>query len=477
MTLDQTDQVYANKWWSMFAVGLSILMGTLTMSSVAVSLPTMVEQLNTDFATIQWVVLGYILVITSLMLGAARLGDMFGKKKLFIFGLVLFTIGSLLSGLAPGVGWLITFRAIQGCGSAMTQALGSAIIVEAFPPEERGRAMGLIGSIVSVGIASGPAIGGIVLGYASWRWIFLMNVPLGVVTFFVALRFLPSRSPERTGERFDAIGALILLATLGCFALGMTTGENLGFGDGLVRVFLLAAVAGMALFLIVEVRTAQPMVDLSLFRSPLFTHGLLMGFISFVVWSGMFIIPFFLQLVKQYPTEQMGLMMMATPVAMGLIAPTAGTLSDRYGTRSISVIGLLIVAGGLLCVTTLHSDVTVLGFLLRVVPLGLGMGVFQSPNNSAIMGEAPPERLGIASGLMALSRNLGTTTGIPLAGAIFTTIVLSTADLPRFTDITTAPVDALVRATNGTIGIAAVAILISTLLSVAVIGVDRTQAK
>jgi len=459
----------------MFAIGLSILMGTLIMSSVNVSLPTMVEQLDTDFATIQWVVLGYIVVITSLMLGVARLGDMFGKKKLFNLGLILFTIGSLLSGLAPGVGWLIAFRAIQGCGSAMTQALGTAIIVEVFPPKERGRAMGIIGSIVSVGIASGPAIGGIILGYVSWRWIFLLNVPLSIITFFVALHFLPSQSPDQSRQRFDTAGALILLATLACFALAMTSGQNRGFGDGYVQILLFIAGIGMMMFLIVERHTAQPMVDLNLFRNPVFSHNLLMGFISFVVMGGMFILPFFLQLVKKYPTQQVGLMMMASPVAMGLIAPMAGTLSDRFGTRIISVIGLFIIAGGCLSVSTLNSDVTVLGYILRVAPLGLGMGVFQSPNNSAIMGEIPPERLGIASGLMALSRNLGTTTGIPMAGAIFSAIVLSSANLPGFSNITMAPMQALVSGITGVFGIAAIVILSSTLLSVAVLGIDRQQ--
>lgn len=459
----------------MFAIGLSILMGTLIMSSVNVSLPTMVEQLDTDFATIQWVVLGYIVVITSLMLGAARLGDMFGKKKLFNWGLILFTIGSLLSGLAPGVGWLIAFRAVQGCGSAMTQALGTAIIVEVFPPEERGRAMGIIGSIVSVGIASGPAIGGIILGYVSWRWIFLLNVPLSIITLFVALHFLPSQSPDQSRQRFDTAGALILLATLACFAFGMTSGQNRGFGSGYVQILLFIAGIGMMMFLIVERYSAQPMVDLNLFRNPVFSHNLLMGLISFVVMGGMFILPFFLQLVKKYPTQQIGLMMMASPVAMGLIAPTAGTLSDRFGTRSISIIGLFIIAGGCLSVSTLNSDVTVLGYILRVAPLGLGMGVFQSPNNSAIMGEVPPERLGIASGLMALSRNLGTTTGIPLAGAIFSTIVLSSANLPRFSNITMAPIQALVSGITATFGIAAIVILSATLLSVAVLGIDRQQ--
>jgi MFS family permease len=192
------------------------------------------------------------------------------------------------------------------------------------------------------------------------------------------------------------------------------------------------------------------MVDLSLFRNVQFSLGLLMGLLTFVVGGGMFILPFFLQLVKGYPTHQVGLMMMISPVMMGLMAPLAGSLSDRFGTRGITLIGLLIVIGGCWSISTLSSDTTVFGYLLRVAPFGLGFGIFQSPNNSAIMGSAPPERLGVASGLLALSRNLGTTTGLPLMGAIFTATALAFMNGATSLDVTTAPSQALVSGVTGT---------------------------
>lgn len=466
---------YAGKWGAMLAIGLGVFMGTLDMSIVNISLPTLVEQLHTKFATVQWVVLGYVLVITSTMLGAARLGDMYKRKKLYNGGLVVFTLGSLLCGLSPNVGWLITFRVLQGCGAVITQALGTAIIVEAFPPYERGRALGMIGSIVSVGISLGPAIGGLIIGLVGWRWVFLVNVPIGIIALLAALRFLLTRPPRQVNQSFDGTGALILLISLACFALSMTMGQNQGFRNSLVQGLFITSVVGMILFLVVEKKVKHPMVDLSLFRNIPFSLSLMMGFFAFVTLSGAFLMPFFLQLVKHYPPQQMGIMMMLTPVTMGLIAPVSGMLSDRFGTRGISMIGLLFIAGGCLSISTLTSDVGVLGYLLRVFPLGIGLGLFQSPNNSAIMGAAPPERLGVASGLLALSRNLGQTTGIPIMGAIFTATLLASAKMSTLTDITTAPTHALVSGVTSAYRIGAVLIFTSTFLTMMALWIDKKR--
>jgi EmrB/QacA subfamily drug resistance transporter len=466
---------YAGKWGAMLVVGLGVFMGTLDMSIVNISLPTLVEQLQTKFATVQWVVLGYALVITSTMLGAARLGDMYDKKKLYNGGLVVFTIGSLLCGLSPNIGWLITFRVIQGCGAMITQVLGIAIIVEAFPPFERGRALGLVGSIASVGISLGPAIGGLIIGLLGWRWVFLLNVPIGILAFLAGLRFLVSKPPRQVNQSFDGTGALILLITLSCFALAMTIGQNLGFRNTAVLALLIISIVAMVLFLTIEKKVKHPMVDLSLFRNIPFSLNLMVGFLSAVPLSGVFLIPFFLQLVKHYSPQQVGLIMMVTPVAVGLIAPISGTLSDRYGTRGISMIGLLILAGGCLSISTLNSDVGVLGYLLRVCPLGIGLGLFLSPNNSAIMGAAPTERLGVASGLLSLTRSLGQTIGMPIMGTIFTSTLLASAEMSTLTDITTAPTQALVSGLTSTYRIGAVVIFTSALLTMMVLWVDKKR--
>ena len=226
----------AKKWWAMLGVGLGVLMFTLDTSIVNIALPTLVQVLHTDFATIQWVVLSYLLVLTAVVLGAARLGDIMGKKRLYMGGLALFTLSSLLCGLAPTVGWLIAFRTLQGMGAVMISALGAAIVTEAFPSAERGRALGIIGATVSLGIALGPSIGGVLIGLSGWRSIFLVNVPIGIFALFVVARFVGegnvtnTRSQKQPAQpqHFDWLGAVLMTATLICFSLGMTNGQYQG---------------------------------------------------------------------------------------------------------------------------------------------------------------------------------------------------------------------------------------------------------
>jgi EmrB/QacA subfamily drug resistance transporter len=465
------------KWWSMFGIGLGVLMSTLDSSIVNIALPTLVKQLHTTFPVIQWVVLSYLVVITAAMLGIARLGDMIGKKRIYMIGLGIFSTGSLLCGLSPTVGWLIGFRALQGTGAVMMTSLSLAIITEIFPPEERGRALGIIGSIVSIGIALGPSVGGVLVGLVSWRSIFLVNVPIGVAAILAVWKMVPNLPPRTQDRHFDLPGALVVFATLAAYALGMTLGQSRGFQDGLILVLLGASAAGLVAFVAVESRMKQPMLDLRLFADPVFGINLLMGLLVFVVMAGMFIFPFFLELVKGYPTEQVGLMLVAVPALMGIVAPPAGTLSDRFGPRAISLLGLLVIAGACLAISTLHQDVTVWGFVLRLALLGFGIGMFQSPNNSAVMGAAPRDQLGVVSGLLALSRTLGQSSGIPLIGALFTIQVFAGQTITPGMDVTTAPAAALVRGVNDTYRIAAYVMLGATLLAALAMLLDSRRKR
>jgi EmrB/QacA subfamily drug resistance transporter len=462
------------KWLAMLGLGMGVFMATLDASIVNISLPTLAREFNTSFATVIWVALAYVLVLTSLMLSVARLGDMYDKKKLYLLGVALFTAASLLCGLAPGVGWLIAFRALQGIGAALTQALGVALVAETFPANERGRALGVIGSTVSVGIAVGPPVGGLLIGLAGWPSIFLVNVPVGLLTLLVVRAFVPSSTP-REGQRFDMIGAGILFFTLSSYALGMTLGQQRGFGEPLTGGLLLAAVLGLAIFLFVESRRSEPMIDLRMFRNVLFSLNLLMGFLVFVVMAGAYVMPFFLELVIGLSTQQVGLLMMANPIAMGLIAPLAGLLADRFGPRGISLVGLVVIIAGCLTISTLDQNTTPLGFIARLLPFGIGMGLFQSPNNSAIIGSAPRERMGVASGLLSLARTLGQTTGMPLMGALFALLAISFANLPPGTDATTAPPAALVAGITGAYRIAAFIILAALGMAWVALGIDNRR--
>ncbi|MBN2041701.1 MAG: MFS transporter [Spirochaetes bacterium] len=462
----------------MLAVGLGVFMGAIDMSIINISLPTMMVELNTRFSTVQWVVIGYVLIITCTMMGAARLGDMYEKKKLEIWGLSIFTAGSLLCGFAPNVTWLIAFRVFQGLGAVLMQALGMAIIVEVFPSSERGRALGLLGSIVSVGISLGPPIGGMIIGAMGWEWIFLIKVPLGIVAVLAAIKFLPSLPPGKTGQKFDISGALIFFIALGCFALSMTFAQNYGFTNIIVILLMLFAIIFVLIFLTAEKKISQPMIDMSLFRNITFTVHLIMGFFSFITLAGVFLLPFFLQFVKKYSTQYIGLLMMVTPITIGLVSYLSGILSDRFGSHKLSVLGLILLSAGCFTISTLNEGSGAVGYIMRALPLALGLGMFQSPNNSAIMGAVPRERLGVASGLLSLTRSLGQTAGMPILGAVFASALLAAAPEASLSNIAEAAPRALVSGLSATYKISAVFLFSATILTVIVLsGINKRKAQ
>jgi EmrB/QacA subfamily drug resistance transporter len=456
---------YSLKWWVMISLSMGTFLSTIDGSIVNVSLPTLEEELNTNFQTVQWVVVSYLLVITSLMLGVGRLADMTGKKRIYLSGMALFTSASVLCGMAPSIGFLIGFRALQGFGAVMMQALGFALVTEAFPPNERGRALGMMGTVVSVGISLGPTIGGLLIGTVGWRAIFLVNLPVGITGFFLVRRFVPDWRPPG-GQRFDFAGAAIMFFTLLALALGLTFGPENGWQNPAILILLGGAAAGLVLFLIVEMRLDQPMIDLRFFRDPLFSISLLTGLMVFVIIAAMFVLPFYLELVKGFDPKRVGLFLTVVPVALGLTAPVAGSLSDRYGSRGISVLGLIVVVIGCLSVASLKEDTSTMGYIIRLLPVGLGAGLFQSPNNSAIMGTAPRERLSVVSGLLSLSRTLGQSIGIPLMGAIFASRVLSAAAMQASAEVTDAPAWAIVEGIHTAFLAGAVLITVGVVLAV-----------
>ncbi|MDQ7831482.1 MAG: DHA2 family efflux MFS transporter permease subunit [Desulfovibrionaceae bacterium] len=459
---------------SMLGVNMMVLMATLDMSIVNVSLPTLAASLGVDFATIQWVILSYVVAIACLLLLISRLGDMMGKKRIFASGLVIFTIASLLCGLAPSAHWLIAFRAVQGVGAAMSQALGIAIVTEIAPPGTRGRAIGFVGATVSMGLALGPSVGGILIDLAGWRWIFLVNVPIGLLAMRIVAKYMPALPPSQARQRFDVPGAVIAAVTLGCYCLGMTMGQKTGFDQTGALALLGLSLVGFAGFLAVERRTAQPMIDLSLFRNLRFSLNLLMSVLVFISLSGGFIVPFFLQMAQGRATWEVGLIMMVLPVCMGVFAMLSGSLSDRFGSRGLSILGLATVCVGYLAMTGLTQDAPWWEFVLRNCPVGIGIGLFQVPNNSAIMGAVPRERLGVASGLLNYTRVFGQSTGMPLVGAIFTASIVGMSAMPTRADMTHVPPGQLVVAfchTNAVLFFLAMAALI---LGVIVWRLDRT---
>lgn len=467
-----------NRWLALTGVGLGVLMSTIDFSIVNIVLPTLVKEFNTDLATVQWVILSYALVVTSLMMGVARLGDLFGRKRIYVVGLWIFSLGSLLCGKSPTVGWLIGFRAFQGLGAVMMQALGAAIVTEIFPSSERGKALGIIGGIVSFGLAVGPALGGVLIGWAGWESIFLINIPIGLIALVVVAFAVPPSKRVQRGERFDLGGAFILLVTLACYSLGMTLGQRSGFGNADVLTPLSFSVAGFLVFLLVEWRLKQPMIDPRMFGNILLSLNVLMGLMVFITLAGIVVLPFFLENVQGYSTQTTGFLMMTIPLSMGLVAPWAGALSDRYGPRGISLIGLCIMFSGSLTISTLSESVGILGYILRIAPFGIGLGFFQSPNNSAVMGAVSGERLGVASGLLSLSRNLGMASGVPLLSSLFTTQLMAASPLPKAqVDVATALPGALVAGIELTYRVAAGIILLTAMVAAVAYFIDRRKSE
>ncbi len=416
---------YHLKWFVMAAVSMGIFLATIDGSIVNIALPTLVKELNTDFTTIQWVVLGYLLTITTLMLSIGRWADMVGKKRIYIGGFIIFTLGSLACGISTNVIMLITFRVIQAIGAAMMMALGMAIVTENFPPSERGKALGITGLIVSIGIIAGPTMGGLILGSFSWHWIFFVNLPVGIAGIVMVIKFVPDVIPG-IQQKFDFPGAVSLFVSLICLLLALTVGEV----DGFLTLPVLLLAAGFILFLVVFIRvesnSPQPMVDLALFRNTLFSTNLITGAITFIASAGTVILmPFYLENLLQYPPRMVGILMAVVPVAMGIFSPISGVLSDKWGPRALTLAGMVMLLVGYIGVATLTLETSAWGYVLRFLPVGIGMGIFQSPNNSAIMSAAPRDRLGVASGLLSLTRTLGQITGIATLGAIWSARISS----------------------------------------------------
>ena len=453
------------KWLITIGVGMGMFMYALDVYIVSIALPILGQSLNASFAALQWVVLSYLLMITTLVLGAARLADMWNKKWLYFGGLVLFSISSLLCGLAPNIGFLIAFRVCQGLGAVIISALAPAIITELFPESERGRALGILWGIFTLGIAMGPGAGGLLIALGGWRLVFLINLPIGLIACLIVAFAVPSSVKSEVKQKFDIVGALLMIVTLTCFALAMTLIQNEGFGSMKQLILLAIAIVGLVGFLVVQVRNSQPMLDLGIFRNLQLSLSLFLGWMVFmVIVIADFILPLFLELVKGYPAWEAGLLLMVFPILDAAIAPFAGIMSDRWKPRIVSVIGMILLLCGCIGISTFDSELTVSGYIVRIAPFGLGLGMFLTPNSSAIMGAVPKERLGTASGLLSLSRTVGLMTGLSLLGTLFSFLTISSTKLASNTDVIHAPVEALVFGVQATFGIATLILLASALL-------------
>ncbi len=413
------------KWRAMLVVSIGTFMATLDASIVNLALPTLKDYFNTDIATIEWVMLSYLLTVTTLLLTLGRLSDMYGRKPIFLAGLLIFTLGSGLCSLSASAGQLIAFRVVQGLGAAMLMANSTAIITDVFPHTERGKALGLIGTVVSIGYITGPVLGGFLIDRMGWQSIFYINIPVGLLGTVYALKTLKS-DQLHDGQKFDTRGAFLMFMSLISLVLVITKGQVLGWDSpAIIGISLLFAVFLVG-FLMVEKRADQPMVELSLFQNRPFSASNASGFLSFTAMFAVIILmPFYMDEILGYSPEHMGMVFVAIPLVMALVAPVSGWISDRTNSFLLSSLGMAVTCMALLLLGNLDQDATFFDIVVRMGMIGLGMGLFQSPNNSIVMGSVPKERLGIAGGMLAMIRNLGMVTGIAISGAVLTSGIQS----------------------------------------------------
>ncbi|MGE5577682.1 MAG: MFS transporter [Syntrophothermus sp.] len=408
------------KWLALATVGIGTFMAPLDGSVVNIALPHIASALRAGLTTVEWVVMMYLLVISTLLLTYGRLGDMIGHKPVYLAGFVIFTIGSLLCGLSPTIGYLIAFRAVQAIGAGMMMAIGPAIVTSAFPAHERGKALGINAMVVATALALGPTIGGLLVGAFGWRSIFFINLPIGVFGTLWALRVL-HMNPVNPGQTFDVHGAVTIFVALTALLLALSKGQDLGWSSPQTAgLFGTAAVFGL-LFLVNERRSAQPMMDLSLFRNKMFSAANVSALLNFMAQSAVtFLMPFYLENVRHLEAARAGMVISSMPLVVLVVAPFSGSLSDKIGSRLLSSTGMAIITIALALLGGLGAATPLALISAALAVAGLGAGLFQSPNNSAIMGSVPKHRLGIASGMLASMRNIGMVVGVALSGALLT---------------------------------------------------------
>jgi len=395
-------------------------MGPLDASIVYINLPSIAHAFKADAASVGWVSMAYLLVMGSLLLSFGRLGDIFGFKRIYLLGLILFTGASVLCGFSGSLSQLIAFRALQALGAGMSLSLAPSIITDVFPASERGRALGINGMLVAVGLAAGPSLGGIIAENWGWRSIFFVNLPIGIIAFLWTQKVMPPY-PRRTHTAFDWQGAALAFASLTALLLfADRIAKATRFAPGIFFLGL-GALFFCTAFIKWERQTSEPMLDLTLFQHPVFSAGNAAALLNFMTqYILVFATPFLLQQQLQHTPGEAGTIMTAFPLTVLVTAPLAGYLSDRIGSAGLSAAGSLFctIAAGGLALLTFGNEKSALPLLLSL--FGLGTGLFQSPNNSSVMGTVPKHRLGIAGGVMATTRNVGMVLGIAAGSAVLT---------------------------------------------------------
>jgi MFS family permease len=403
--------------WALAGLSLSMLLSSLATSSANVALPTLAQAFAATFQQVQWVVLAYLLAITTLIVSVGRLGDVTGRRRLLLAGIALFTLASILCGMAPTLTLLIAARASQGLGAAVMMALTMAFVGELVPQSRTGSAMGLLGTMSAIGTALGPSLGGMLIAAQRRRAILLVNVPRGVLTHLQAQYNLPSDRPAATARpRFDHVGTLRLALTLGAYALAMTLGR---FGPFNVAL-LLAAAIGAGLFVRTERVAVSPLIRLAMLRDRALSGSLAMSaLVSTVMMATLVVGPFYLASAFGLGAALVGVVMSLGPIAAALAGVPAGRIADRFGAGRATITGLGAIAAGCLALSMMPVAFGLPGYIGPTIVITIGYALFQTSNNSAVMADVRPDQRGVIAAMLNLSRNLGLVTGASVMGAVF----------------------------------------------------------
>lgn len=448
----QTDSRDNAGRWGLFALSLSMVLSSLGSSSANVGLPVMAQAFAVSFSQVQWIVVAYLLTTTTLVVGAGRLGDLIGRRRLLLVGISVYTMASALCSLAPTFWLLVAARVAQAVGAAAMMALTMALVSETVPKDRIGRAMGVLGTMSAIGTALGPSLGGLLIAGLGWPAIFLANVPLGIATLLLASRHLPKDCRAARGERtgFDLAGTLSLAVTLAAYALAMTMDR--GHFGALTLGLLAVALMGACLFVRVEQRVKAPLMRLEMLADPGLSSGLAAGaVVSAVVMTTLVIGPFYLARGLGLGPASVGVVLSLGPLVAALSGLPAGHLVDRLGAGRVAVLGLVAMAAAACAMAVLPAWSGVPGYVVPVLVLTAGYALFQAANNTAIMRDVPPDRRGGVSALLTLSRNLGLITGASAMGAIFAHGVAA--------DLTAASSDAVATGMRVTFAVAAILLI------------------
>ena len=441
--------------WGLAGISLSMLLSSLGTSIANVALPTLAQDFGASFQEVQWIVLAYLLAITTLIVIVGRLGDIIGRHQLLLVGIFLFTIASVLCGIAPNLWMLISARTVQGLGAAIMMTLSIAFVGEMVPKEKTGSAMGLLGTTSAIGTALGPSLGGILISGIGWQAIFFINIPLGILIFLLAYRHLPVDREELKADRvgFDKLGTLLLALTLTAFALAMTIGHG-SFGPLNLGLLIFAAI-GISLFVLVQAKTSSPLIRLVILRAPGLSAGLAMSaLVSTVLMATLVVGPFYLSRSLGLDMALVGIIMSIGPLVVALTGVPVGHIVDSLSAEHMTIFGLIGITVGCLMLSMIPAIFGILGYVAPIVVITVSYAMFQTANNTSVMKDARPDQRGVISGLLNLSRNLGLITGASVMGAVF-------AFASGTNDITTAPAEAVAAGMRITFAVAAVLIVVA----------------